>query len=212
MQIEKEENILELAKKVMHQEAGTILDLAEEIGESFLRCAGLLSDCRGVIWVTAVGTSASVATRFAHILTCCGARSMFLSPSDGLHGHTGVIQPEDVFIAMSRGGESQEVIQMVKIARERGAKTIAFVHDSESTLANMSQNILPIPSKQEYELMGYLATTSTVAYSAVCDALCAVVLEAKGYTPDQFAKTHPGGAVGQAFNPPNRDRTENNKL
>jgi D-arabinose 5-phosphate isomerase GutQ len=199
MQGEKKINIFELAKKIMQQEASTILDLAEGLGEPFSQCAEILSNCPGVIWVTAVGTSASVATRFAHILTCCGARSMFLSPSDGLHGHTGVIQPEDIFIAMSRGGESQEVIQMVNIGNERGAKTIALVHNTESTLASSSQYILPIPSKQEYELMGYLATTSTIAFSAVCDALCAVVLEVKGYTLEQFSKTHPGGAVGQAF-------------
>jgi arabinose-5-phosphate isomerase len=192
-------NIIELAQQIMHQEAKAIEDLATGLGDSFYQCAQLLSECRGMIWITAVGTSASVATRFAHILTCCGARSIFISPSDGLHGHTGVIQPEDILIAMSRGGESQEVMEMTHIGKDRGAKTVAFVHNTESTLAKISQYILPIPSKQEYELMGYLATTSTVAYSAICDALCAVVLEANGYTPEQFAKTHPGGAVGQAL-------------
>jgi arabinose-5-phosphate isomerase len=192
-------NIIELAQQIMHQEAKAIEDLATGLGDSFYQCAQLLSECRGMIWITAVGTSASVATRFAHILTCCGARSIFISPSDGLHGHTGVIQPEDILIAMSRGGESKEVMEMTLIGKDRGAKTVAFVHNTESTLAKISQYILPIPSKQEYELMGYLATTSTVAYSAICDALCAVVLEANGYTPEQFAKTHPGGAVGQAL-------------
>jgi arabinose-5-phosphate isomerase len=192
-------NIIELAQQIMHQEAKAIEDLATGLGDSFYQCAQLLSECRGMIWITAVGTSASVATRFAHILTCCGARSIFISPSDGLHGHTGVIQPEDILIAMSRGGESKEVMEMTLIGKDRGAKTVAFVHNTESTLAKISQYILPIPSQQEYELMGYLATTSTVAYSAICDALCAVVLEANGYTPEQFAKTHPGGAVGQAL-------------
>jgi arabinose-5-phosphate isomerase len=192
-------NIIELAQQIMHQEAKAIEDLAAGLGDSFYQCAQLLSECPGMIWITAVGTSASVAARFAHILTCCGARSMFISPSDGLHGHSGVIQPEDILIAMSRGGESKEVIEMTLIGMDRGAKTVSFVHNTESTLAKTSQYILPIPSKQEYELMGYLATTSSVAYSAICDALCAVVLEANGYTPEQFAKTHPGGAVGQAL-------------
>jgi arabinose-5-phosphate isomerase len=192
-------NIIELAQQIMHQEAKAIEDLALGLGDSFYQCAQLLSECQGMIWITAVGTSASVATRFAHILTCCGARSMFISPSDGLHGHTGVIQTEDILIAMSRGGESKEVMEMTLIGKDRGAKTVAFVHNTESTLAKISQYILPITSQQEYELMGYLATTSTVAYSAICDALCAVVLEANGYTPEQFAKTHPGGAVGQAL-------------
>jgi arabinose-5-phosphate isomerase len=124
---------------------------------------------------------------------------MFLPPSDGLHGHSGIIQPGDLLIAMSRGGESSDVIQMAQIAGERGATTLAFVHDTRSELARACQVVLPIQSPQEYELMGYLATTSTLAYSAICDALCAVVQKATGYTPEQFARTHPGGAVGRSL-------------
>ena len=150
-----------------------------------------------MIWVTGVGTSAAVGLRFAHLLSCCGARSMFLSPADGLHGHSGVMTSADILVAMSRGGESSEVNQMVEVANQRGVVTIAFVHNSDSTLARTCHYVLPIPSPAEYELMGYLATTSTVAFSAVGDALCAVVLEVNGYTPAEFGQTHPGGAVGQ---------------
>lgn len=193
------EKALDLAKQTLLQEVETLQSLAEGLEDAFWQVANLLSTCSGMIWITAVGTSATVAARFAHILTCSGARSMFLSPSDGLHGHTGVIQPEDILIAMSRGGETAEVIQMVRIANDREAKTVAFVNDTDSSLAHACQYILPIQSPHRYELMGYLATTSTVAYSAVCDALCAVVLDAKGYTPEEFARTHPGGAVGQVL-------------
>lgn len=189
----------ELAKKTMQQEAETIQALIVNLDEAFWQVAQLLTTCRGVIWVTAVGTSAAVGARFAHILTCCGARAMFLSPSDGLHGHSGVIQPADLLIAMSRGGETSDVIQMAQIAGEREAITVAFVHDTGSTLAHTCRYLLPIQSPPEYELMGYLATTSTLAYSAMCDAICAVVQETSGYTPEQFAQTHPGGAVGRAL-------------
>jgi arabinose-5-phosphate isomerase len=192
------EKAFKLAKQTLLQEVETLQALADDgMDDTFWRVASLLSTCTGMIWITAVGTSAAVAARFAHILTCCGSRSMFLSPSDGLHGHTGVIQPEDILIAMSRGGETEEVIKMVQIANDRNATTIAFVNDTDSRLSHASHHILPIQSPHQYELMGYIATTSTVAYSAVCDALCAVVLEVKGYTPEKFAKTHPGGAVGQ---------------
>jgi D-arabinose 5-phosphate isomerase GutQ len=126
-------------------------------------------------------------------------RSMFLSPAEGLHGHAGVMTSDDLLVAMSRGGESSEVNQMVGIANQRRVTTVAFVHNTESTLAQACQYVLPIRSKPEYELMGYLATTSTVAFSAMCDALCAVVLETVGYTPEQLGQTHPGGAVGQAL-------------
>lgn len=193
------EKALNLAKQTLLQEVDTLQALADSMDDTFWQIANLLSTCPGLIWVTAVGTSAAVAARFAHILTCCGARSMFLSPSDGLHGHTGVIQVGDILIAMSRGGETMEVIQMVQIANDRNADTIAFVNNEDSNLAHACQYILPIQSPHRYELMGYIATTSTVAYSAVCDALCAVVLDAKGYTRKEFAKTHPGGAVGQVL-------------
>jgi len=128
---------------------------------------------------------------------------MFLHPGDGLHGHAGVIQTNDLLIAMSRGGESWEVNQMAAIGNQRGAKTIAFVNNIDSDLAKTCQYILPIQSLQEYELMGYLATTSSIAFSAVCDALCAVVLESKGYSPSEFASIHPGGAVGRVLGSPN---------
>lgn len=187
---------LDLARQTLLQEVETLQALADSMDDTFWRVASLISTCSGMIWITAVGTSAAVAARFAHILTCCGSRSMYLSPSDGLHGHTGVIQAQDILVAMSRGGETEEVIQMVQIAKDRNATTIAFVNNTDSRLSHASHLILPIQSPHNYELMGYVATTSTVAYSAVCDAICAVVLEEKGYTPEKFAKTHPGGAVG----------------
>jgi arabinose-5-phosphate isomerase len=106
---------------------------------------------------------------------------------------------EDLLAALSRGGESNEVIQMVEIANLRKMTTIALVHNTDSRLARVAQHVLPIQSKREYELMGLVATTSTVVFSAVCDALSAVILKAKGYTAEELGQTHPGGAVGQAL-------------
>jgi arabinose-5-phosphate isomerase len=88
---------------------------------------------------------------------------------------------------------------MVLIANQRGASTVAFVNNTDSTLARSCQYILPIPSPQEFELGGYLATTSTVAFSAMCDALCAVMIAEKGFDPKEFGTTHPGGAVGEVL-------------
>ena len=199
---------IDIARAAIHHEALTLQKLENELGEPFWQCARLLIDCPGLVWITAVGTSAAVGMRFAHILTCTGGRAMFLSPSDGLHGHTNIMHPGEVLVAMSRGGESQEVVQMVSIANQMGVKTIGFVHDIESSLARSVQCVLPIQSPQDYELMGYLATTSTVAYSAVCDALCAVIARVKGFTPEQFAKVHPGGAVGQVLASSDENRKE----
>lgn len=190
---------MHLGRRTIANHVLALQALAEGLDDAFWGCARLLYECPGLIWVTGVGTSANVGARFAHILTDCGARSMFLSPSDGLHGHSAVMTVDDLLVVMSRGGESREVILMAELGNQRGVATMAFVHNTESTLARTCRSVLPIRSKAEYELMGYVATTSTVAYSAMCDALSAVVLEAKGYTPQQLGATHPGGAVGQAL-------------
>lgn len=190
---------LQIARQSLAQEIETLRALQASLGETFWQCAKLLCECRGVAWVTGVGTSAAVGSRFAHVLTCSGLRSMFLSTIDGLHGHSLVIQPEDLLIALSRGGGSQEVNQMVSIANQRGATTIALVHRTDSPLARLCRYVLPVQSPQEYELGGYLATASTIAFSAMCDALCAVVLAVKGFDLEAFQLTHPGGAVGETL-------------
>lgn len=190
---------LELARETMARHVAALEALAAGLDDAFWTCARMLSDCQGLIWVTGVGTSAAVGIRLAHILTDCGARSMFLSPVEGLHGHTAVMQPEDLLLALSRGGESGEVIQMAEIAQRRGVPAVALVHETGSTLARTCRHVLPVRSPAAYELMGIVPTTSTIAFSAMGDALSAVVLQAKGYTPEALRATHPGGAVGQGL-------------
>jgi D-arabinose 5-phosphate isomerase GutQ len=190
---------LQLARETIGQEIDALHSLSDGLDKAFWTSARLLSQCSGLIWVTGVGTSAAIGSRFAHILTDCGARAMFLSPADGLHGHSAVMVAGDVLVAMSRGGESTEVTQMVEIARRRGVTSVALVHNTDSTLAHLCEVVLPVRSRQEYELMNYVATASTVAFCAMCDALSAVVLKVRGYTVEQLGQAHPGGAVGQAL-------------
>jgi arabinose-5-phosphate isomerase len=102
-----------------------------------------------------------------------------------------------VLVALSRGGESAEVNKLVELAKANGVTAVAFVHDTTSSLARVCDHVLPIRSEQDYELQRVIATTSTVVFSAVCDALAAVVWELTGYTLEAFARTHPGGAVGK---------------
>jgi len=191
---------IKIGEEIFQQDVETLQNLLKSLGQSFVETVKRLCNCQGLVWITAVGTSAAVGMRFAHILTCSGQRSMFLSPSDGLHGHTNIFRKQDLLIAISRGGESQEVIQMVEIANHLGTDTLAFVSNPDSQLAKICKLTLLIPCKQEYELMGVLATTSTIAYSAMCDALCAIVAREKKFLPENFAKIHPGGAVGKTLN------------
>jgi arabinose-5-phosphate isomerase len=191
------ETALALGRRSLAQEADALGALVAALDERFYAAALMIARCPGMVWTTGVGTSASVAERFAHILNCCGRRSMFLHPADSLHGHAGVMSSGDVLVAMSRGGESAEVVALVDIAKRLQVTAIAMVHRSESTLARSCDLILPVVSRQEYELQGVIATTSTVAYCAMCDALAAVAWQVTGYTLEQFGRTHPGGAVGR---------------
>jgi len=192
-----EQRMMSLARRTLEQEIAALETLRDGLGPEFQRVAEIVSGCAGLVWTAGVGTSASVAERFAHILNCCGRRSMFLHPSDSLHGHAAVMKVGDVLLAMSRGGESSEVISLVEIANGLGVTTVAMVHDRESTLAGLCDFVLPVRSKQEYELQGVIATTSTVVFCAMCDALAAVAWEVTGYSLEEFARTHPGGAVGK---------------
>jgi D-arabinose 5-phosphate isomerase GutQ len=197
---------LRLATESLAAQAGTLLTLHEQLGEGLWAAAQLVATCPGIVWTTAVGTSSAVALRLAHILTDCGVRSMFLSPDLGLHGHSGAMASGEVLIAVSRGGLSEEVNLLTGIARARGVKTVALLHDGGSPLAKLCDLVIPVRTPAELELGGYCATTSSLAACAVGDALCAVVLSVTGYTPAQLGQTHPGGAVGRALASNHDDR------
>lgn len=187
-----------LARRTITQEAEALGAISASLGGAFWKACELIAGCKGIVWITGVGTSSAVASRFAHILTDCGVRSIFLSPDLGLHGHSAVMATGEVLVAISHGGESAEVNELAAIGNARSLQTIAFVDDETSTLARTCGLVLPIHSPSEYELGGYCATTSTVVCSAACDAVCAVVLKLKGYTLEEFSPTHPSGAVGRA--------------
>jgi len=195
---------LQLARSTLIQEADSLRELAEGLDDRLWEVARRIAGCPGLVWVTGVGTSAAIGERFAHILTDCGVRSIFLSPDIGLHGHSGAMAAGEILVALSRGGESDEVNRMVEIANRRGLITVALVHDPDSTLARACAHVLPVRSPEAFELGGYVATTSTVVACGMCDALAALVLKLTGYTVDQFRHTHPGGAVGQSLGAPNR--------
>ena len=189
---------LRLARQSIAQDVDALQSISRDLGDEFWVAANLIASCPGLVWVTGVGTSATVGARFAHILTDCGSRSMFLSPDMGIHGHCGAMAPNEVLVAISRGGESLEVNTVVRIATQLGLATLAMVDNVKSTLGGLCQHILPVHTAIQFELGGYCATTSTVGTAAVCDAICAAVLQVKGYTPEEFRRTHPGGAVGLA--------------
>ena len=185
------------ARQVIQREAQAVQALAGQLDEDLARIVELMLNCRGRILVTGEGTSHAIAQRFAHLLACCGCPALSISAADCLHGGAGAIVDQDVVFFISKGGHSRHINNLAEIARQRGAKVIALTENPRSPLARISDAVYKIKAVGDVDPYGMIATGSSLVNAAACDALCVLLLELKGYTKEQFAKTHPEGAVGK---------------
>lgn len=191
------EEILELARSALRQEAEAVAATMSQLDDSLAQVAELLLSCEGHVLVTGVGTSHAVAWRMAHLLSCAGTPALFIHPADSLHGSAGAVTGRDVLIAISKGGETDEINRFVSIARGRGAKIVGLTERPQSTLGRQSDLVLQVVAPPDVDPYGMIATGSSLVNAAVGDALCVVLLRLRGYSRDQFGQTHPGGAVGK---------------
>lgn len=192
-----DKEILKLLRETIVREARMLETVADQVNEGYLASIKLVVECKGHVFVTGVGTSHAIAWRLAHLLSCSGAPSVFIHPADSLHGSSGAITPNDVLIAISKGGETEEVIRFAHIAQERGACVIAMTESTCSTLGSMADEVITVRVSSDVDPLGMIATGSSLANSVVGDALCVAVQRLKGYAKESFALTHPGGAVGK---------------
>jgi D-arabinose 5-phosphate isomerase GutQ len=190
------EAILDKARSVILRESEGITTLIPQLGPSLVEAAEKLLNCQGHVLVGGVGTSHAVALRFAHLLSCCGTPALFLHPGDGQHGLSGAVSSHDVVFLISKGGETSEVNHLAQVAKSRGAALIGLTEKPASTLGQMCDVVLCFQAPAENDPYGMIATGSSLFNSALCDALCVVLLELRGYTKEMFGATHPGGAVG----------------
>jgi arabinose-5-phosphate isomerase len=184
------------AREVIRREAEAVGAVAEQIDESAAAVVDLLFECKGHVLVAGTGTSRAVAQRFAHLLACCGTPALPINAADALHGGAGSITANDVVFIISKGGRSAEINAFAEIAKGNGAKIVALTENPESPLGRMSDAIFKIRATGEVDPFGMIATGSSLVNCAATDVLCVLLLERRGYTKDQFARTHPGGAVG----------------
>jgi arabinose-5-phosphate isomerase len=192
-----EQRILEMATDVISLESSAVASLAEQLKPSLAKAAQTMLDCKGHVIVSGSGTSHAVALRFAHLLSCSGTPALFLHPGDSQHGAAGAVRAEDVLVALSKGGETAEVNFLASVAKERGATVIGVTEKPESTLGRLSDIVLEVKAPDNVDPYGMIATGSSLFNSAFCDALCVVMLNLRGYSLEQFGRTHPGGAVGR---------------
>ena len=188
---------LALARKVLQTEAAAIQALVDRLGESFERAVRLLLDCRGRVIVTGMGKSGIICRKIAATLSSTGTPAFFLHPAEAIHGDLGVLQPEDVVIALSYSGETDELLRLLETIKRLGARMIAITGDCRSTLGQASDVALDCRVSEEACPMNLVPTASTTAALALSDALAMTLLVAKGFSQDRFASLHPGGKLGK---------------
>jgi len=186
----------ELAAGVIRKESAAVASAADQLPEEFAPAVRMLLECTGHVIVSGSGTSHAVALRFAHLLSCVGTPALFLHPGDSQHGAAGAVRSGDVWIGISKGGETTEVCFLASIAKQRGAKVIAITEKPASTLGQTADLVLTVQAPDDIDPYGMIATGSSLFSSAFCDAICVALLELSGYSVESFGETHPGGAVG----------------
>jgi arabinose-5-phosphate isomerase len=188
---------LRVAREVLEIEASAVGQLAERIGEPFARAVRAVLDSPGSVVVLGVGKSGIVARKIAATLSSTGTRAVFLHPSDGAHGDIGIVGAGDVAIAVSKGGEGDEMLSILPLLSERGVTIIALTGSPESSLATRADVVLDSAVEREACPMDLVPTASTTAALALGDALAVAVLRAKNVGRDDLALFHPGGLLGR---------------
>ncbi len=188
---------LSLARKVLQTEAAAVSALADRIDQRFADAVVLIRSCKGRVIVTGMGKSGIVCRKIAATLASTGTPAFFLHPAEAVHGDLGVIQADDVVIAMSYSGETEELTRVLETLKRIGAPLIALTGDLRSTLAQAAEVALDCSVSEEACPMNLVPTASTTAALAMGDALAMTVLVEKGFKPEEFATLHPAGKLGK---------------
>ena len=188
---------LDLARKVLKTEADAILGLMDRLDGDFERAVQLLFECRGRAIVTGMGKSGIICRKIAATLSSTGTSAYFLHPAEAIHGDLGTIREEDVVLALSHSGETEELVRLLESIRRIGARLIAMTGDPSSTLAKAADVTLNCGIAEEDCPLNLVPTASTTAALALGDALAMTLLVRKGFREEDFASLHPGGKLGR---------------
>jgi arabinose-5-phosphate isomerase len=188
---------LQTARDLVRREGQGVVDVADQLDESFVAAVELVGRVTGKVFVTGSGTSGAVARRMAHLLSVCGTPAVFLPGMDALHGTMGAVVSGDLLITISRGGESDELNDLSRRVQQRGVPVIALTASPTSTLGTLADLTAVVDAGPEVDPGGVIAMGSTLATAAWGDALAAVLMQIRGYGWEQVLFTHPAGAVGR---------------
>ena len=188
---------LSLARKTFEIEAEAVLALATRIGDEFVQAVGLMVACSGRVVVMGMGKSGHIGRKIAATLASTGTPSMFVHPAEASHGDLGMIRAVDVVLAISNSGESEELVAILPVLSRLGVALIAITGGLQSTLARHARITLDSSVAMEACPLNLAPTASTTAQLALGDALAVALLDARGFREEDFARSHPGGALGR---------------
>src|SRR5436190_1590010 len=188
---------LTLARKVLQTEAAAVLALVDRLDDRFAEAVSLIVRCKGRVIVTGMGKSGIICRKIAATLASTGTPAFFLHPAEAVHGALGVSQSDDVVIAMSYSGETEELTRVLETLKRLGAPLIALTGGRKSTLAQAANVALDCSVVEEAVPMNLVPTASTTAALAMGDALAMTLLVQKGFKVEDFANLHPGGKLGK---------------
>ena len=189
--------MIDRGRRVLATEAAAVAALEQRLDENFARACALLLACEGRIVVTGMGKSGHVASKIAATLASTGSPAFFVHPAEAIHGDLGMITPKDVVLALSNSGETSELVTILPVIKRLGVPLIALCGKEASTLSRHATVALDVSVPAEACPLNLAPTASTTAALAMGDALAISVLEARGFTEEDFARSHPGGALGR---------------
>jgi arabinose-5-phosphate isomerase len=189
--------VLALARHVLAIEADAIAGLAARLGDAFVAAVVLILHCRGRVVVSGIGKSGHIARKLAATLASTGTPAFFVHPAEASHGDLGMITPDDVVVMLSNSGETDELVLLTPHLKRQGAKIVALTGNEESSLAQAADVHLDAAVDAEACPLGLAPTASTTATLALGDALALALLDARGFSVEDFARSHPGGPLGR---------------
>lgn len=197
MILQTRQNFVKDIREVLTIEGKSILDLCNKIGDEYNIAISMILESKGRVIITGIGKSGHVGKKIAATLASTGTPSLFLHPAEGLHGDLGMVTKDDIILAISNSGESDEILQLLPSIKKIGARLISLVGNKNSTLANKSDVCLSYGPVKEACPLGLAPTTSTTLALVIGDSIAITLLKARDFKPENFALFHPGGSLGK---------------
>ena len=195
--MKKNGTIIELVSQIIDNEANAIIGLKRQIDDDFPKTVELILESKGNLVFSGIGKSAIIAQKIVATMNSTGTTAMFMHAADAIHGDLGIVRENDIVVILSKSGETPEIKVLVPLIKLRGNKIVAMVGNRQSYLASQADFILDVSVNEEAIPNSLAPTSSTTAQLVMGDALALILMRCRGFSTDDFAKFHPGGALGK---------------